>query len=78
MDKEESHKRGININRILGELKPKEDKTDRRILFELTGIRLFDGDFEDESTPEEDLERLIDNLVGYDDLDDEQDEETES
>ena len=57
------------MSRILRELRPKSDKTDNRILYELTGIKLNQEDFDDESTPEEDLERLLDNLVGYDDLD---------
>ena len=40
VNKPESMKRGIDLGRILRELRPKSDKTDNRILYELTGIKL--------------------------------------
>ena len=46
---------------------PKDNQTDRRILFEMTGRRLESSDFppEDETDEEEDCEVLLDDMLGY-------------
>ena len=45
VNKPESMKRGIGLDRILSELQPKREKADKRILYELTGIKLNQDDY---------------------------------
>ena len=47
------------------ECEPEANDLDKRILYELTGIRLSGRDFNDESSQEEDVSVLIDNVIGY-------------
>ena len=57
--------------------KPDADPKDHRILFELTGRRLRVGDFpaEDETSEEFDAGVLLENILGFDDMDEEENDE---
>lgn len=57
--------------------KPDSDPKDHRILFELTGRELHQGDFppEDETSEEYDASILLEKILGFDELDDEENEE---
>ena len=46
---------GIDIvhRKLLKHFDPEDDKWDRRALFEVTGIRLYDGDFLESDTSDE-------------------------
>ena len=56
---------------IIEGCKPDTDPRDRRILFGLTGRRMRQSDFpvEDETTQEEDESVLLENILGFDDID---------
>ena len=56
---------------IIEGCKPDTDPKDRRILFGLTGRRMRQSDFpvEDETTQEEDESVLLENILGFDDID---------
>ena len=57
--------------------KPDEDPKDHRILFELTGRRLREGDFppENETTEEYDAAILLENFLDFDEIDDEENDQ---
>ena len=44
---------GIVNRKLLKRFDPEDDKWDRRALFEVTGIRLYDGDFLESDTSDE-------------------------
>ena len=44
---------GIVNRKLLHRFDPEDDKWDRRALFEVTGIRLYEGDFLDSDTSDE-------------------------
>ena len=44
---------GIVNRKLLHRFDPEDDKWDRRALFEVTGIRLYDGDFLESDTSDE-------------------------
>ena len=46
-------KKGISPNRIINEIDPMNDNYDRRILFEMTGLKLDEDDFIDEDSLED-------------------------
>ena len=50
----------------MSECAPSKSEIDRRILFEMTGVKLDPNDYQDESSFEEDLSLLISNVIGYD------------
>ena len=52
------------MNRIINECEPADDKIDRRILYELTGLKLDQNDFEDETESlDTDLNDVIDHIM---------------
>ena len=51
--------------KILNECTPSQNDIDKRILFEMTGVKLDSNDYEDESSFEGDLSVLVSNLIGY-------------
>ena len=59
-------KRGITEKRIISECEPDTNDLDKRILYELTGIKLDPADYQDESSAEEDISVVINNIIGYD------------
>ena len=46
-------KKGISPNRIINEIDPMNNNYDRRILFEMTGLKLDEDDFNDEDSLED-------------------------
>lgn len=57
-------KRGMTQERILHECAPGQNEIDRRILFEFTGVKLDDRDFEGETSFEEDTMVYMDSADG--------------
>lgn len=56
----------MSIESIVNGLEPKEDPIDRRIMYELAGVRLHEQDFRDDSEIEDDIEEMHDeNLPSY-------------
>ena len=57
-EKEGCHKaeRGISVNRIINECNPEVSEYDRRILFELIGLKFNEDDYNDESSFSEDTD----------------------
>ena len=55
--------KAIVNHKLLKKFDPEDDKWDRRALFEVTGIRLYDGDFLDSDTSDE--ETQIKNRQAY-------------
>ena len=45
----------MSIEQIVNGLEPKDDPIDRRIMYELAGVRLHESDFKDDSTIEDDI-----------------------
>ena len=46
----------ITIRKLLHRFDPEDDKWDRRALFEVTGIRLYEGDFLESDTSDEETQ----------------------
>ena len=55
----------MNVNRIINECDAEHNDIDKRILYELTGIKLDQDFFADDSSFEADMSRMVDNLIGY-------------
>ena len=57
-EKEGGHKaeRGISVDRIINECDPENSEFDRRILFELIGLKLNEHDYNDESSFSDDTD----------------------
>lgn len=56
----------MNVNRMIDECDAENNDTDKRILYELTGIKLDQDLFADESSFEADVPRNVDdNLIEY-------------
>ena len=57
------------IRKIVEECDPEGDQVDKRILYEWTGIKLKNSDYDDDTSVEEegDISVFIDNLIGYSD-----------
>ena len=58
-------KKGMTENRIINECQPTRSDIDKRILFEMTGVKLDRDEFSDESSLEEDLSVLVNQVIGY-------------
>ena len=56
----------MNEKRIITECEPDSNDLDKRILYEMTGVKLGAGDYKDESTDEEDITVVFNNFIGYD------------
>ena len=50
--------------RIVNECKPYKNDIDRRILYEITGVKI-ESDDDDSSSFEEDLSVLVSQVIGY-------------
>ena len=61
--------------KVIEGCQPDHDPVDRRILFELTGRRFRPEDFppEDETSQEEDFRVMLEDVLGFDELSDEED-----
>lgn len=55
--------RGMGVNRIVSECDAENNEVDQRILYEITGIKLQNDAFADDSSFEADLGALVDNLM---------------
>ena len=51
---------------ILEQIEPRQSHIDKRILFETTGRRLNEADYQDESQSEGDVDVILDDMLGYD------------
>ena len=67
IDDAKSKPRGIDIKKIINECDAANNDTDKRILYEMTGIQLQQDLFNDDSSFEDDLALMMDNILGYDD-----------
>ena len=47
-------KKGMSIETMINGLEPEHDAADRRLLFDVTGIKLDENDYQDESSLDED------------------------
>ena len=47
------NKKGISVDRMINECEPYADIYDRRILYELTGMKLNEDDYHDDSSIED-------------------------
>ena len=54
----------MSMERIINECQPAEDEIDKRILYELTGLKLNQGDFADETESlDADLGDLLEDIM---------------
>ena len=62
--------RGMSVESIMNTLHPESDKIDRRILYELTGLKFDEADYLDDSSfSEDDQDEAYDgNGIGYGEL----------
>ena len=62
--------RGLETDQILKDLNPRDNKVDKRILFELTGIKVNEDDYNDDSEFEDEPEESAfdRNVTSYDEL----------
>ena len=59
VDKAEANPPGMSVEAIVKGMRPREDSIDKRILYELSGLRLNDSDFKDDSSFEEDDQAIF-------------------
>ena len=63
--REETERIEAEKAKIVDTINPTEDSIDKRILFNLTGRRLNENDYQDESQSEGDIDVILDDLMGY-------------
>ena len=66
IERQKANPRGMSVNRIVSECDALHSEVDKRILYELTGIKVDQEAFKDDSSFEADLSQMVDNLIGYD------------
>ena len=67
IDEPKHNARGMPITRIVNECDAVNSLIDKRILYEMTGIKLDQELFNDDSSFEDDLSLMVDNLLGWED-----------
>ena len=77
MQRREQEALEVEKENVIHGCQPDTNDKDRRILFELTGRRLMPKDFpvEDETSQEEDDSVLLDNILGFSEVNEDDDEQ---